>query len=50
MKERNWQKRQRNKWADIEWQSQCFTLIKDNIYRDNIDKYWKDKPIGSLRG
>ena len=35
----------RNKWADIEWQKPNFPLIKDNIYRDNIDKYWKDKPV-----
>ena len=34
-----------NKWADIEWQKPMFPLIKDNIYKDTIEKYWKDKPV-----
>ena len=34
-----------NKWADIEWQKPIFPLIKDNIYKDTIEKYWKDKPV-----
>jgi len=34
-----------NKWADIEWQKPNFPLIKDNIYKDNVDQYWKDKPV-----
>lgn len=34
-----------NKWADIEWQKPIFPLIKDNIYKDNVEKYWKDKPV-----
>lgn len=34
-----------NKWANIEWQKPVFPLIKANIYKDNIDEYWKDKPI-----
>ena len=34
-----------NKWADIEWQKPMFPLIDDNIYKDKIEKYWKDKPV-----
>ena len=34
-----------NKWADIEWQKPVFPLIKDNIYKDNVEEYWKDKPV-----
>lgn len=35
----------RNKWANIEWQKPTFPLIKDNIYKDTIEEYWKDKPV-----
>jgi len=35
----------RNKWSDIEWQKPSFPLIEDNIYKDHIEKYWKDKPV-----
>ena len=35
----------RNKWAMIEWQKPSFPLIKSNIYRDQIELYWKDKPV-----
>ena len=34
-----------NKWANIEWQKPMFPLIDDNIYKDKIEKYWKDKPV-----
>ncbi len=34
-----------NKWADIEWQKPVFPLIKDNIYKDQVEKYWKDKNV-----
>ena len=34
-----------NKWADIEWQKPMFPLIKDNIYKDTIEKYWNNKPV-----
>ena len=34
-----------NKWADIEWQKPTFPLIEDNIYKDNIEEYWKDKNV-----
>ena len=35
----------RNKWADIGWQKPMFPLIKDNIYKDQVEKYWKDKNV-----
>lgn len=35
----------RNKWADIEWQRPLFPLIDDNIYKVDIQNYWKDKPV-----
>jgi hypothetical protein len=34
-----------NKWEIFEWQKPIFPLIKDNIYKDNIEEYWKDKPV-----
>ena len=35
----------RNKWADIGWQKPEFPLIEDNIYKDQVESYWKDKPV-----
>jgi len=35
----------RNKWQNFEWQSPSFPLILDNIYKDKIEQYWKDKPV-----
>ena len=35
----------RNKWGMIEWNMPTFPLIKDNIYKDNIELYWSDKPV-----
>ena len=35
----------RNKWKNIEWQKPAFPLIKDAIFKDNIEEYWKDKPV-----
>jgi len=34
-----------NKWADIEWQKPEFPLIKNQIWKDDIESYWKDKPV-----
>ena len=33
------------KWKDIEWQKPVFPLIENNIYKDAIINYWKDKPV-----
>jgi len=35
----------RNKWQVFEWQAPSFPLITDNIYKDTIEEYWKDKPV-----
>jgi hypothetical protein len=35
----------RNRWANIEWQKPNFPLIKDAIFKDTIEEYWKDKPV-----
>lgn len=35
----------RNKWAEIGWQKPVFPLINDNIYKDQVEKYWKDKNV-----
>lgn len=34
-----------NKWADIAWQKPVFPLIDDNIYKDNIEEYWRGKLV-----
>ena len=35
----------RNKWANIAWQKPEFPLIKDGLFKDQIQSYWKDKPV-----
>ncbi len=35
----------RNSWQEIRYCKPEFPLIKDNIYKDNIENYWKDKPV-----
>jgi hypothetical protein len=35
----------KNKWADFEWQTPSFPLIKDVIFKDTIEEYWKNKPV-----
>ena len=35
----------RNSWQNVKYCKPEFPLIKDNIYRDNIEQYWKDKPV-----
>jgi len=34
-----------NRWQTIEWQKPVFPLIKDNIYKDQINKYWQNKNV-----
>tara|TARA_R110000744_G_scaffold378122_1_gene493880 strand:+ start:13340 stop:14197 length:858 start_codon:yes stop_codon:yes gene_type:complete len=34
-----------NAWADVPWRVPTFPLITDLMYKDNIDKYWIDKPV-----
>jgi len=35
----------KNKWEVFEWQAPAFPLIVDNIYKDNVEEYWQDKPV-----
>jgi len=35
----------RNKWEEIGWQKPVFPLINDNIYKDQVEVFWKDKPV-----
>ena len=34
-----------NKWKNIEWQKPSFPLIKNNIYKDQIEIFWKNKNV-----
>jgi len=34
-----------NKWASIAWQKPNFPLIEDNIYKEDINRYWLGKPV-----
>ena len=34
-----------NKWGEIEWRKPVFPLVTDNIFKDNIEEYWRDKPV-----
>jgi hypothetical protein len=34
-----------NKWGNIEWRKPVFPLINDNIFKDCIEEYWRDKPV-----
>ena len=34
-----------NKWGMIEWQKPVFPLISDNIFKDTIEEFWKNKPV-----
>lgn len=34
-----------NKWAEVPYQIPRFPLIEANIYRDQIETYWSDKPV-----
>jgi hypothetical protein len=35
----------RNSWQEMRYCQPEFPLINDNIYKDNIEEYWKDKPV-----
>jgi hypothetical protein len=34
-----------NRWANIEWQKPTFPLITNPTFRDQIEQYWKNKPV-----
>jgi hypothetical protein len=33
------------KWKELPYRRFSFPLIEDGIFKDNIEKYWKDKPV-----
>lgn len=33
------------KWKELPYRRFSFPLIDDGIFKDNIEKYWKDKPV-----
>lgn len=35
----------RNSWQTVRYCRPEFPLIKDNIYKDNVENYWKDKDV-----
>ena len=35
----------RNKWSTTGWQLPTFPLIKDAVFKDQIEEYWRDKPV-----
>lgn len=35
----------RNKWVDVPYQKPRFPLIEDNIYKDQVEQYWKDRSV-----
>ena len=39
------EKNGRNKWKDLPYRHVEFPLIKDAIFKDTIENYWKDKPV-----
>lgn len=34
-----------NKWKEIAWQKPSFPLIDDQIFKDNVEEFWKGKPV-----
>ena len=34
-----------NKWKDFNWQKPTFPLIQDKIFRDDVEEFWKNKPV-----
>lgn len=39
------EKNGRNKWKELPYRKVDFPLIKDAIFKDTIENYWKDKPV-----
>jgi hypothetical protein len=34
-----------NKWQELAWRKPEFPLIKDAVFKDNVDEYWKNKSV-----
>ena len=39
------EKNGRNQWKTLDYRTASFPLINDNIYKDQIVDFWKDKPV-----
>ena len=39
------EKNGRNKWKELDYRKTKFPLIEDSIFKDDIEEYWKDKPV-----
>jgi hypothetical protein len=35
----------RNRWGVIDYCKPTFPLIEDGIFKDNVEEFWKDKPV-----
>jgi len=35
----------RNKWLEMDWRKPSFPLIEDNIFKDTVENYWKNKDV-----
>jgi hypothetical protein len=35
----------RNKWKELKWQQPRFPLIESGTFKDEIEHFWKDKPV-----
>lgn len=35
----------KNRWAYIGWQDPVFPLVKDGIFKDHIEEWWKGRPV-----
>ena len=35
----------RNRWGVIDYCKPTFPLIKDGIFKDNVEEFWRDKPV-----
>ena len=35
----------RNKWEVVEWRKPLFPLVKDGVYKMDVENFWKDKPV-----
>ena len=35
----------RNRWGVIDYCKPTFPLIEDGIFKDNVEEFWRDKPV-----
>jgi hypothetical protein len=34
-----------DRWKEFKWRTVSFPLVDDNIYKDNVEEFWKDRPV-----